>query len=72
MPRHLVDKGLVKARNCRRDDRKTVNAIVPTQAGLLEKMRLTRAFPSQEEAQCEDLHRTMATLKAEVAEKAGK
>ena len=62
----LLDKGLVKARNFRRSDRKIAYAYLLTPAGLREKLRLTRAFLSRKEAEFERLQTTIAELRAEV------
>lgn len=62
----LLDKGLVKARNFRRSDRKLAYAYVLTPNGLREKMSLTRSFLQRKEAEFEDLKRSIATLKSEL------
>ncbi len=66
--RSLVDKGLVKAANFRRSDRKLAYAYVLTPTGLSEKMRLTRAFLSRKEAEFEQLRQVIASLRDEVAD----
>lgn len=63
----LLDKGLVKAGNFRRSDKKMAYAYMLTPNGLREKMRLTRAFLSRKEAEFEELQRTIATLRDELA-----
>jgi EPS-associated MarR family transcriptional regulator len=68
----LLEKGLVKVRNFRRSDHKLAYAYVLTPSGLVEKMRLTRAFLSRKEAEFEALQKAIASLRAEVAEKAGR
>jgi EPS-associated MarR family transcriptional regulator len=62
----LLDKGLVKARNFRRSDRKLAYAYVLTPSGLREKLRLTQAFLSRKESEFEMLKATIAELRAEL------
>ncbi len=62
----LLDKGLVKAANFRRSNKKLAYAYVLTPSGLREKIRLTRSFLSRKEAEFEQLQRTIATLKREL------
>lgn len=62
----LLDKGLVKARNFRRSDRKLGYAYVLTPSGLGEKLRLARAFLARKEAEFEALQQTIATLRREL------
>jgi EPS-associated MarR family transcriptional regulator len=64
----LLDKGLVKARNFRRSDRKLAYAYVLTPGGLREKMKLTRSFLQRKEAEFESLKRNIAALKSELAQ----
>ncbi len=64
----LLDKGLVKAGNFRRSDNKLAYAYVLTPTGLREKMRLTRAFLSRKETEFEQLRRTIASLRDELAD----
>lgn len=66
----LLDKGLVKARNFQRSDRKLAYAYLLTPAGLREKVRLTRAFLARKEAEFEQLEQTIAALRAEVRREA--
>ena len=65
----LLDKGLVKARNFRRSDRKLAYAYVLTPIGLRERISLTRAFLRRKEAEFEHLQHTIAKLKGELADK---
>lgn len=65
--RALLERGLVKASNFRRSDRKMAYAYLLTAAGLREKIRLTRAFLSRKEAEFERLQATIVKLRAEVA-----
>ena len=62
----LLDKGLVKIRNFRRNDNKLAYAYLLTPKGLREKLRLTRAFLTRKEAEFERLQSTIAQLRAEV------
>ena len=63
----LVDKGLVKARNFKRNDNKLAYAYLLTPAGIREKLSLTRQFLSHKEAEFTQLLTTIASLRAEVA-----
>ncbi|MCC7456902.1 MAG: MarR family EPS-associated transcriptional regulator [Nitrospira sp.] len=63
----LLDKGLVKIRNFRRNDNKLAYAYLLTPKGAREKMRLTRAFLARKEAEFDALSRAIAELRAEVA-----
>ena len=62
----LLDKGLVKASNFRRSDRKLAYAYLLTPAGLREKLLLTRRFLARKEAEFETLQHTIAHLRAEL------
>ena len=62
----LLDKGLVKARNFRRNDNKLAYAYLLTPAGLTAKLSLTRAFLYRKEAEFEQLRLTIAALRSEV------
>ncbi len=64
----LLDRGLVKAGNFLRSDNKLAYAYVLTPTGLLEKMRLTRAFLSRKETEFEALRQTIASLRDELAD----
>lgn len=64
--RSLVDKGMVKVRNFRRNDRKLAYAYVLTPRGLHEKLRLARSFLARKEAEFEALHATIAQLRREI------
>lgn len=63
----LLDKGLVKARNFQRSDRKLAYAYVLTPRGMLERVRLARAFLARKESEYKTLQRTIAALRHEVA-----
>ncbi|HOW49299.1 MAG TPA: MarR family EPS-associated transcriptional regulator [Rubrivivax sp.] len=65
----LLDRGLVKAGNFRRSDRKLAYAYVLTPSGLREKLRLTRAFLQRKEAEFEQLKLTIASLKSELGDR---
>lgn len=64
--RALLDRGLVKASNFKRSDRKLAYAYLLTPAGLREKLRLTRRFLSRKEAEFEQLQVTIAALRHEL------
>jgi len=62
----LLDKGLVKIQNFRRNDNKLAYAYLLTHKGVREKLRLTRSFLARKEAEFERLQSTIAQLRAEV------
>ena len=62
----LLDKGLVKARNFRRNDNKLAYSYLLTPAGLREKLALTRRFLAQKEAEFAMLKTAISALRAEV------
>lgn len=62
----LLDRGLVKVSNFRRNDSKLGYAYFLTPAGLGEKMRMTRNFLARKEAEFERLRGAIAALRAEV------
>jgi EPS-associated MarR family transcriptional regulator len=62
----LLDKGLIKARNFRRNDRKLSYAYVLTPSGLREKMRLTRAFLRRKEDEYRALRAAIDALRTEL------
>ena len=64
----LLDKGLVKIRNFRRNDNKLAYSYLLTPKGVKEKLRLTRTFLARKEAEFERLQVTIAQLRAEVRE----
>jgi EPS-associated MarR family transcriptional regulator len=64
----LLDKGLVKARNFRRSDRKLAYAYVLTPGGMREKLNLTRSFLKRKESEFESLKRNIAVLRSELAQ----
>jgi len=62
----LLDKGLVKISNFRRNDNKLAYAYLLTPKGMREKLRLTRRFLVRKEAEFELLRTTIAQLRQEV------
>jgi EPS-associated MarR family transcriptional regulator len=62
----LLDKGLVKIQNFRRNDNKLAYAYLLTPKGMREKLRLTRSFLTRKEAEFERLQSTISQLRAEV------
>ncbi len=62
----MLDKGLVKVGNFRRNDNKLAYAYLLTPAGLLEKIAMTRRFLARKEAEFDQLQATIAALRAEV------
>ena len=62
----LLDKGLVKIQNFRRNDNKLAYAYLLTPKGAKEKLRLTRSFLARKEAEFVRLQSTIAQLRAEV------
>jgi EPS-associated MarR family transcriptional regulator len=62
----LLDRGLVKIENFKRNDNKLAYAYLLTPKGLKEKIRLTRSFLARKEAEFELLRSTIAQLRQEV------
>ena len=62
----LLDKGLVKARNFRRSNRRLAYTYVLTPRGLAEKARLMRTFLARKEAEFDLLQQTIASLRNEL------
>lgn len=62
----LLDKGLVKIQNFRRNDNKLAYAYLLTPKGVKEKLRMTRSFLARKEAEFERLKSAIAQLRAEV------
>lgn len=62
----LLDKGLVKIENFRRNDKKLAYAYLLTPKGLLAKLALTRAFLARKEGEFEQLKATIASLRHEL------
>ncbi len=65
----LLDRGLVKVRNFRRNDNKMAYAYLLTSAGLAAKLALTRHFLARKEAEYKALKQTIELLKAEIAQR---
>ena len=62
----LLDKGLVKIQNFRRNNNKLAYAYLLTPKGLKAKIQLTRAFLARKEAEFELLRASIADLRREV------
>jgi EPS-associated MarR family transcriptional regulator len=66
--RALLDKGLVKAQNFRRNGNKLGYLYMLTPSGMRQKMRLTRAFLNTKEREYHALSRQIAALRAELGD----
>lgn len=64
----LLDKGLVKIRNFKRNDNKLAYAYLLTPKGMKVKLNLARTFLVKKEAEFELLRDTIARLRQEVQE----
>ena len=64
----LLNKGLVKVSNFKRNDNKLAYAYLLTPAGLREKVNLTRYFLARKESEFEQLRAAIAALRAEVSD----
>ncbi len=62
----LLEKGLVKIENFRRNDNKLAYAYLLTPKGMKEKLRLTRSFLARKEAEFQHLSDTIARLRKEI------
>lgn len=62
----LLDKGLVKIENFRRNDNKLAYAYLLTPKGVTEKLRMTRSFLARKESEFELLQATIKKLRQEV------
>ena len=62
----LLNKGLVKIENFKRNDNKLAYAYLLTPKGLRAKLSLTRSFLARKEAEFELLRTTIARLRQEV------
>ena len=62
----LLDKGLVKIQNFRRNDNKLAYAYLLTPKGVKTKLQLTRRFLARKEAEFELLQTTIEELRHEV------
>ena len=67
----LLDRGLVKIENFRRNDNKLAYAYLLTPKGMKEKLRMTRSFLARKEAEFELLQSTIARLRHEVGQASG-
>jgi EPS-associated MarR family transcriptional regulator len=65
----LLDKGLVKMRNFKRNDNKMAYAYLLTPAGLTAKLNLTCDFLARKEVEYEALKQTIELLKTEIAQR---
>jgi EPS-associated MarR family transcriptional regulator len=63
----LLDKGLLKVRNFRRNDNKVAYAYVLTPRGLSEKLRMTRSFLRRKEIEFDTLRCTIESLRSELS-----
>lgn len=66
--RALIERGLVKISNFRRNDNKLAYSYLLTPKGLQEKTRLTLAFLHRKQEEYERLQREIAILQREVDE----
>lgn len=64
--RALVEKGLVKLGNFRKNQNKRQYAYLLTPAGLEEKTRITQAFLKRKEAEFDVIQREIDALKSEL------
>jgi len=62
----LLDKGLLKIENFRRNDNKLAYAYLLTPKGLKAKLQLTRAFLARKETEFELLRSSIADLRQEL------
>ena len=62
----LLEKGLVKIENFRRNDNKLAYAYLLTPKGMKEKLRLTRSFLARKEAEFQRLSDTISRLRQEI------
>jgi len=62
----LLDKGLLKMKNFRRNDNKLAYAYLLTPKGVKEKMAMTRDFLARKEAEYARLHSTIEQLRLEI------
>ncbi len=64
--RGLIDKGLVKAQNFRRSDNKRAYLYKLTPAGVSEKIRITRRYLANRQAEYEQIRAEIEELRAEL------
>jgi len=67
----LLEKGLIKAGNFRRNDHKLGYLYLLTPEGMKTKLRLTRAYLDRKEAEYEALRREIETMRAYLARPEG-
>lgn len=65
--RALVEKGLVKANNFRRNDNKLAYAYLLTPVGVSEKIRLTRDYLQRKEAEYQAILAEIEALRTEIS-----
>jgi MarR family transcriptional regulator, temperature-dependent positive regulator of motility len=64
--RSLLEKGLIKAGNFKRSEYKLQYAYLLTPKGLIEKVRMTRAYLARKEAEYEALQAEIQGLRQEM------
>ncbi len=69
--RALLDKGLVKAQNFRRNDNKLGYLYVLTPSGMKQKVLMTKVFLAEKESEFDALSRQIAALRGELASRPG-
>lgn len=69
--RALVEKGLVKANNFRRNDNKLAYAYLLTSVGASEKIRLARDYLRRKEAEYQAILAEIKALRSEIIEQEG-
>ena len=69
--RALLEKGLVKAQNFSRSDKKLRYAYVLTPTGVRERVKLTRSFLARKEREYLELKSQISMLRSELAEREG-
>ena len=62
----LLNKGLLKVHNFRRNNNKLAYAYLLTPQGIREKLLMTRTFLASKEAEFEELQRTITSLRDEL------
>lgn len=68
----LLEKGLIKANNFRRNDNKLAYLYLLTPEGAAAKLRLTRAYLASKEAEYLALKSEIESMRAELAEQEGR
>jgi len=67
----LIEKGLVKVGNFRRNDNKVAYLYQLTPSGLIAKVELAQAFLGRKEAEYEALHAEISALRTELSKAGG-